>query len=110
MRCSSTHVRPVSTARNKGSITTTVAAWWVLTLLSVVAIAHTGEALLSRQRVQHAADAVALAWVSQGGEAGLLVSSAYEVTVIKTERDGDRVRVWVRLGDHIASATAQYTQ
>lgn len=87
-----------------------VLAWWALTVLSIVAITTTGTELLLRQRTQHAADAVALAWVAGGSDAGQLVASAYNAHVKQVEDQGQRVRVWVRLGDHTASATAQYTQ
>ncbi len=87
-----------------------VLAWWALTVLSIVAITHTGAELLSRQRTQHAADAVALAWVSHGSDEGQFVANAYNATVTQVEDNGHRVRVWVKQGDHIASATAQYTQ
>ena len=87
-----------------------VLAWWALTVLSIVAITHTGSELLTRQRTQHAADAVALAWVSRGSDAGQIVAQAYNATVKQVEDQAHRVRVWVRLGDHTASATAQYTQ
>jgi len=87
-----------------------VLAWWALTVLSIVAITHTGAELLSRQRTQHAADAVALAWVSHGSDEGQFVANAYNTTVTQVEDNGHRVRVWVKQGDHIASATAQYTQ
>ena len=87
-----------------------VLAWWALTALSIIAIAHTGTELLLRQRTQHAADAVALAWVSRGSDAGRFVASAYNTTVTRVEDERHRVRVWVRQGDHNASATAQYTQ
>lgn len=94
----------------RGSVTTMVLAWWALTALSIIAVAHTGTELLSRQRTQHAADAVALAWVSRGSDAGRFVASAYNTTVTRVEDEGHWVRVWVRQGDHNASATAQYTQ
>jgi hypothetical protein len=95
---------------HRGSITTSVLAWWSLTLVSMFAIAHTGGELLDRQRLQTAADAIALAWVAQGPDAGQLVAQTYDAVVTKYERTGDRVRVWVTRGDHKASATAQYTQ
>ena len=96
--------------RQRGSITTMVLAWWALTVLSIVAIAQTGSQLLLRQRTQHAADAVALAWVSRGSDAGRFVADVYNTTVTRVEDEGHRVRVWVKQGDHNASATAQYTQ
>ena len=99
-----THLTP------RGSITSMVLAWWTLTVLSLVAITHTGQQLLVKQRTQHAADSVALAWVAHGSDAGRVVATAYAVAVKKVEDEGSRVRVWVTRGDHIASATAQYTQ
>jgi ABC-type molybdate transport system ATPase subunit len=87
-----------------------VLAWWALTVLAIVAIAHTGTELFSRQRTQHAADAVALAWVSRGSNAGTFVANTYNATVKQVEDQGHRVRVWVQMGDHTVSATAQYTQ
>lgn len=87
-----------------------VLAWWALTVLAIVAISHTGTELLVRQRAQHAADAVAVAWVSRGRDAGALIARAYDIKVKQVEDHGQRVRVWVQLGDHTASATAQYTQ
>ena len=87
-----------------------VLVWWALTVLSLVAISQTGQQLLIRQRTQHAADSVALAWVSRGSDAGDIVAKAYEVAVTQVEDEGFRVRVWVTRGDHTASATAQYTQ
>lgn len=86
-----------------------VLAWWALTVLSIVAIATTGTELLLRQRTQHAADAVALAWVSRGYDAGTVVAISYNAVVTRVEDEGQRVRIWVQLGDHTASATAQYT-
>jgi murein tripeptide amidase MpaA len=85
-------------------------AWWAITVLSIVSISHTGRELLSRQHAQHAADAVALAWVSRGSNAGQTVANAYDAIVTRAKDEGSRVRVWITRGDHQASATAQYTQ
>lgn len=97
-------------SNQRGSITSMVLVWWGLTVLSLVAITNTGQQLLLKQRTQHAADAIALAWVSRGSDAGQIVATAYEVAVKKVVDEGFRVRVWVTRGDHTASATAQYTQ
>jgi uncharacterized protein involved in response to NO len=97
-------------ALQQGSITSMTLVWWTITVLSIVAISHTGRDLLSHQRTQHAADAVALAWVSRDSNAGQTVANAYDAIVTRVEDEGSRVRVWVTRGDHKASATAQYTQ
>ena len=95
-------------SHQRGSITSIALAWWALTVLSLVTITNTGRQLLIRQRTQHAADAVALAWVSRGSGAGAIVASAYDMAVTMVQDSGNRVRVWVTRGDRTSSATAQY--
>lgn len=94
----------------RGSVSVMVLAWCAITAISVIAVAHTGERLATHQYLQHGADAVALAWVSRGSDVAQALAEIYNVKITQADTSDGRVRVWVRRGDHIASATAQYTQ
>jgi hypothetical protein len=94
----------------RGSITVVSLTWFAVTFMTMAAVTHVGSELLQRQRAQHAADAIALAWMDRGETAGRQLAGVYGVRLMRVESDADRVRVWVQRGDHNASATAQYTQ
>jgi len=99
-----------SRVRQRGSITGVVLSWCVITVFMLFGVTQVGSELRDRQHLQHGADAIALAWVSGDQSNADQVARAYGAAVIRAEVESGRVRVWIQRGDHIASATAQYTQ
>jgi hypothetical protein len=105
-----THTGENSRVTQRGSITVVVLSWCVVTVIMLFGITQVGSELLHRQHLQHGADAIALAWVSGDKSDADQLARAYGAAVVRAEVEPGRVRVWVQRGDHLASATAQYTQ
>ena len=97
-------------SRQTGAVSMMVLTWAAITNACVFAVMSTGGKLATRQHLQHGADAVALAWVSRGSDTAQSLAQIYGIAITAVDTSNNRVRVWVQKGDHIASATAQYTQ
>ncbi len=71
-------------------------------------ITAVGSRIVRNLAVQNGADAVALGFLHGGGDGAQRVAIANSVTVDRIEQSRSAVRVWVRIGDATASATADF--
>ena len=81
----------------------------ILTTIAIVlimAVARLGTEVLDRSAAQTAADAAALASLTGGRDAALMVARANGAVMIAWSSGADEVAVTVRIGDEVATARA----
>ena len=78
-----------------------------LSVLCCAAVARAGHAVIQRTRAQAVADAVALAWVTNGPYVAHEIARVSHSTVVDAVDNGATVRVVIHTGGAEASSTAE---
>lgn len=100
-------VQRTRTSGDRGQAVLSLLVWIVVVVVIVAGLGTVAQAAADDARASTAADAAALAAAAAGDDAAEVAAWRNEAVVVRIERLGDDVQVWVRVGRAEAVARAR---